>query len=317
MSMGDLRTEGRSAFDDLYAMAEVMLWGGNAAGDSDDIQIWRGRRMTLYRYSGGGFSFRRENDHLSDEFATNLSFGFLHRGELTATSDGQTLVHRPGQVATFRMDRPIDSRTQPGTVLTVAHLPFRFLESRGVDTRQLNGQGWEAGVLCDTAMSMADSIFNVATDDEAFVLEAGIVELVVGILAAHDSDLLVDDVTEKTRARAMQLIDENYTDVELDADRIAAALGASRRYLYGLFEGRGPSIATLIRDRRAAHAEQLLINEPTFSIRRIAHLSGFGSEDRLLRTFKQLTGESPSAYRRRLASGDLSATSSGSVPRLS
>ena len=310
MRSQDQRVASRSGFDELHAMAEVRLWGGHSAVHGDEIQIWRGRRITLYRYNGGGFSFRRDHEYLADDYAANLSLGFLHEGEMTATSEGQTQIHRPGGVAAFRMDRPLESRTEPGTALTVAHLPFRYLESRGIDTRQLNGQCWEGGVLCAAVLRIVDSIFGGCPEDEALVLEAGIIEVLIGILAEHDSDQLTDDITEKTRARAMQLIDEHYTDVELDADRIAAALGSSRRYLYGLFEGRGPSIATLIRDRRAAHAEQLLIKEPSFSIRRIAHLSGFGSEDRLLRTFKQMTGESPSSYRRRVAAGERVSVSS-------
>ncbi len=310
MNIGERRAGARSAFDDLREMAEVILQGEGASGQSADLRIWRGRRITLYRYTGGGMSFRRDDEYLNDAFAPNLSLGFLHEGRVTATSDGNTQTHGPRAVAAFRMDRPLESYTEPGTTLTVVHLPLRLLESRGIDTRQLNGQGWQAGVLCDAALAMVDSVFTGANEAEALVLESGVIELLIGDLAARDSDTGMDHISEKTRARALQVIDENYTDVELDADRIAAALGTSRRYLYGLFEGRGPSIATLIRDRRAAHAEQLLINEPSFSVRRIAHLSGFGSEDRLLRTFKQITGESPSSYRRRIMAGQRALISS-------
>lgn len=303
MIMGDDRARGTSAIDDLNRMAEVMLWGGRDALDGDELRIWRGRRLTMYRYRGG-FSFRRGKEYLADAFAANLALSFVHDGELSATSDGQTSSYRRGEVAAFRMDRPLESRTATAVAMTIMHIPLRLLESRGIDTRQLAGRTWQASVLCEAVMTMANSVFHGANEAEALVLEAGVTELLIGMLATQGAVGRVDDVTEQTRVRALQYIDENYTEVDLDADRIAAALGTSRRYLYGLFEGRGPSIATLIRDRRTAHAEQLLLTEPTFSIRRIAHLSGFGSEDRLLRSFKQMTGVSPSAYRRSVVAGE-------------
>lgn len=306
---GVTRPRERAGLDDLFAMAEVMLWGDVGLDSTDaELRSWRGRRVTLYRYSGSGISVRRTDDYLEDEFAETLSIGFTLAGAVTATVDGETVTYQPGDVAAMRLDRPLETRAQPGSVLAFVNVPLRDLESRGIDTRQLNGQRWQAGVLCTSVLGMVEHILNDASDADAQVLERAILEIVVGILATRDSDASADDVTEQTRARAMQLIDEHYTDVDLDADRIAAMLGSSRRYLYGLFEGRGPSIATLIRDRRAAHAEQLLLNEPSFSIRRVAHLSGFGSEDRLLRTFKQVTGHSPSAYRRRAATGELGAS---------
>lgn len=302
---GETPVADHSAAGDLFAMADVMLWGDGAA--ATEMRIWRGRRLTLYRHRGEGLSLRRDNHHLSDEFSSNLALGFMHDGAMISASDGETVTQRPGDVSSFRMDRPLEARMESGSYLTYVHVPLRFLESRGIDTRQLNAQGWPACAMCRAIIDLATRIFDEATDEEALVLETGLAEILVGVLALHDSDPHAEDVTQKTRLRATQLIEENYTDVDLDADRIAAALGISRRYLYGLFEGRGASIATMIRDRRAAHAEWLLVNEPSFSIRRIAYLSGFGSEDRLFRTFKQITGESPSSYRRRHTTYDVAA----------
>lgn len=298
----------------IRAMGDIATWGPTFdAAQGIGLRLWAGRRCVISNYSGGGLSFERSAQHIGDEFDHYLLFAFLHKGSVTVTRDGQTVTHTPGDVAAVRLDRPYQSLTEPGSVATIIYTPTALLRSRGIDIRRINGNVWEAGTMCEAVIELTGRILNSTDPHHAQVLENGLIEILVGVLAAHDSDDRGDDVTEQTRARVLAYIDAHYTETDLDADRIAAALGASRRYLYGLFEGRGPSIATLIRNRRAAHAEQLLINEPSFSVRKIAMLAGFGSEDRLLRTFKTTTGQSPSAYRKGLHSSDAGNTSQQSV----
>lgn len=176
------------------------------------------------------------------------------------------------------------------------YVPTDLIDARGIESRRINGLVWQAGAVEKSILGLCEQMHEME-GGSAGVVEAGIVEMIIGLLSSHDA-AEHEDVASHTRARVLSLIDENYTQTDLDAATIARRLGVSRRYLYTLFEGRGISVAALIRNRRVTHAERLLLDEHDMPLRRVAQLSGLGSEDRLLRTFKTVLGMSPSSYRR-------------------
>ncbi len=248
-------------------------------------------------YAGGGVAFTRSERDLEDGLRGYTQIGLLEAGRVTVNRAGRTIVCEPGSVAVLRLDGEYESVTEPGSRLALLHVPTDLLDGRGVETRRLSGMVWAAGDVEAAVRDLCERMHS-AEGVSADMIEAGIIEMLVRVLGAHDA-AEHEDIAAHTRMRVLGLIDDSYTQTDLDAATIARRLGVSRRYLYTLFEGRGASVAALIRNRRVAHAERLLIDEPEIPLRRVAQLSGLGSEDRLLRTFKTVLGLSPSVYRRR------------------
>lgn len=262
----------------------------------DTLRNWRGRRLMCTDYTGGGVAFTRSDADLSDTYQRYTQIAFLHHGRVTMTRDGRTEICEPGSVAALRLDSSYESITEPGSELTLLYVPTDVIDARGIESRRVNGLIWQAGPVEAAILELSDRMHDLA-GPESTIVEAGIIEMIIGLLSSHDA-AEHEDVASHTRARVLALIDENYTQTDLDAAMIARRLGVSRRYLYTLFEGRGISVAALIRNRRVTHAERLLLDEHDMPLRRVAQLSGLGSEDRLLRTFKTVLGVSPSSYRR-------------------
>lgn len=264
---------------------------------ADVITKWRGRRLMYTSYAGGGVAFTRSERDLEDGMRGYTQIGLLEAGRVTVNRAGRTIVCEAGSVAVLRLDGEYESVTEPGSRLALLHVPTDLLDGRGVETRRLSGMVWTAGEVEAAVRDLCERMHS-AEGVSADMIEAGIIEMLVRVLGAHDA-AEHEDIAAHTRMRVLGLIDDSYTQTDLDAATIARRLGVSRRYLYTLFEGRGASVAALIRNRRVAHAERLLIDEPEVPLRRVAQLSGLGSEDRLLRTFKTVLGVSPSVYRRR------------------
>lgn len=266
------------------------------------LRFWSGRRAWFARAAGGDFAMRRRppGDDGSQLLAALV---VVHSGVLRLNGGRGTVMQiGAGRAGIVRMDRPTDVLAGPDVDASVALIPVAVLESRGIDTKRLDATVWDAGVLELSAVQLANSGWE-ADPRACASIESAVCELVVGSLAERDS-ADEDDASARARARATAVIDERYADPDLDADVIARSLGVSRRYLYSLFEGRELSVAALIRHRRVAHAQSLLVGDLDLPLRQIAQLSGLGSEDRLLRTFKTVLHMSPSAYRRAEAARD-------------
>jgi AraC-like DNA-binding protein len=84
----------------------------------------------------------------------------------------------------------------------------------------------------------------------------------------------------------------------VNADTVAAALHVSVRTLHRQLQGEGASLQALKDEARRAHAIELLARTRR-PVKQIAQAVGFGSEKSFARAFRQWTGESPSAMRRR------------------
>lgn len=84
----------------------------------------------------------------------------------------------------------------------------------------------------------------------------------------------------------------------VNAGAVAAALNVSVRTLHRQLQAEGASLQGLKDEARRAHAVELLLRTPR-PVKQIAQAVGFDSEKSFARAFRQWTGETPSALRRR------------------
>ena len=100
--------------------------------------------------------------------------------------------------------------------------------------------------------------------------------------------------------RARDLIDRHFAE-PLDLDAMAAAAGFSRyHFARGFKAAYGETPGQYLTRRRVERAQDLL-RGANLTVTEICHLVGFGSLGTFSRTFRDIVGESPSAYRRRKA----------------
>lgn len=100
---------------------------------------------------------------------------------------------------------------------------------------------------------------------------------------------------------AKDIIDRRLGDAAVSPSAVAAEMGVSRSYLFKLFAEQQVSFQTYLRSRRLASARTDLMN-PRFSrlsISEIGYRNGFNNASHFSRSFTQLYGESPRAYRSR------------------
>ena len=87
-----------------------------------------------------------------------------------------------------------------------------------------------------------------------------------------------------------------YTDFKLtDVSRVVQL---NRSYLSRLFnDGFGRSFSEVVRSYRIRYSKELMVNESSMALSKVAAMSGFSSEVAFMRAFKQIEGLSPKQYR--------------------
>ena len=100
--------------------------------------------------------------------------------------------------------------------------------------------------------------------------------------------------------RISRLMEEQkpYLQPGLRVSDIAAALGTNSRYVSDCIKAEaGCSFSQYINTCRLEHAKQLLVRQPSMKISSVAVDSGFSNDKALTRTFKELTGMTPSEWK--------------------
>jgi AraC-like DNA-binding protein len=107
------------------------------------------------------------------------------------------------------------------------------------------------------------------------------------------------------RARIKQYIVVHLNDPDLSIDRIASAMGCSKRYLHQVFAGEDVTIERHIWRLRIEHCCEALVErgQSEKSISAVAFDWGFNSSAHFSRLFKSQVGIAPTSYRRNMRAG--------------
>lgn len=117
----------------------------------------------------------------------------------------------------------------------------------------------------------------------------------------RDEENRAEEAIRMVRRRELDHhLDRRLTDPALDLERVAQALGLSRRYVQMLFEDMGTSFSDELRRRRVDRAIALIADPRTAgrSLADIAFACGFSDLSTFNRSFRKLTGQTPSSWRR-------------------
>jgi AraC-like DNA-binding protein len=179
-----------------------------------------------------------------------------------------------------------------------SHLAERGLAIDELMARRLGAQGGIARVALETMRSAWRELPGMS-DDAAHSLGDVITQCVHLSLLDLSGRTTALTQREALRERIKQHVLRHLGDPSLSVDRIALALGASRRQLYNAFSDEPDGIAGFVLARRidacrAAFADPQLAGR---SITEIALAFGFSNAAHFSRVFRAHTGLSPSDYR--------------------
>jgi LacI family transcriptional regulator len=120
-----------------------------------------------------------------------------------------------------------------------------------------------------------------------------------GVVVRRSSDVYA--VADPATARALQFIRRHHCE-PISVEDVIQASRTSRCGLYRAFRQHvGRPVGQEIDRQRVEHARRLLRETPD-KLHAIARLSGFSGPEHFARTFRRVTGETPSAYRRQTRS---------------
>jgi len=103
------------------------------------------------------------------------------------------------------------------------------------------------------------------------------------------------------RIRELMEQEQLYLNSELKITDVASALSVNRSYISeSINANSGCSFSQFVNNYRIAHAQQLLRTRPGIKLSEVWTSSGFSTERTFLRTFKAITGLTPSEYKSKM-----------------
>lgn len=104
---------------------------------------------------------------------------------------------------------------------------------------------------------------------------------------------------EEMRQRILHLIidEKKYLDSDLTTAAVADMLGIHRNYISTYFPPPEGPLSQIINNQRVEHAKRLMRQNPDMKINSIGRESGFSNETSFYRTFKDLTGMTPTEWK--------------------
>jgi AraC-like DNA-binding protein len=220
-------------------------------------------------------------------------------GQGTVTQDGRVAVLKPGAMSFLDSTRPYALRFDNAFSQLVVQVPRPVLPRRVLSdaTAVELGANGPGRLISDFLLGMERQ----QRLDPAAVgtLAPHAVGLVTSALSfASRTQLSTQSSAALTRERVHQFIRRYAKDPSLDADRVAAACGISRRTLFrALSEAGEATFTSLVRQARVENMRRALRDTPDRPLAVLAQECGFAGEAQMYRAFREVTGTTPAAYR--------------------
>ena len=261
--------------------------------------------VRVNRLRTSAVSASRTSASLADPHSELLAVVVVQSGEVTVEQQQICWRVGSGELGFLDFGETFDVALAGRGDYLFAYLPRAVLAARSVDAGALAGavvgDGPLTRMLRGVLGQFAESDLGAGESSELALVEHAVVDLCVALIRAA-SGRAADSAASGNlnRSRAIEFVENNFTDPTLTVARVASALNVSSRYLHKLFEGEKHSVYELIRRRRVARGLDLLV-DPThahLSIGQVACRSGFVGSSQFGRAVRQLTGSTPRVIRR-------------------
>lgn len=261
--------------------------------------------VRVNRLRTSAVSVIRPPDRLADEHGEYLSVVVVRSGGALVEQRRSRFRLCAGEAAFVDFAAPFEVRLSGSGDYVFAYLPHATLAARSVDVRALAGVVVPAEPLTVLLGAVLEQFSEVdlCPGDSADValVEHAVVDLCLAVIRqAQGRNVQAGAAVVRNRARAVEFVENNYTDRTLTVAKVAAAMRVSPRYLHRLFESEQHSVYELIRRRRVGRGLDLLTDpaHAHLTIGQVAVRSGFGGPSQFGRAVRDVTGSTPRAIRR-------------------
>lgn len=250
--------------------------------------------MTVYRRPG----------HIADKGGEFYMIPFTTRSPLLLTQFGREGRFLPGDVGFVATHTPYIYNQPMRDRFTALRVPTCLVRDRVPYADDLTAKVFSGrSAMVAIFLSYTHSCLKYGpelTDEKPGVLRC-LMDLFALAISASNSAVMSDETSVRVahRHRAVRFIEANFASPDLHSGAIARALRLSPRYLQKIFADRGETLSRVIRARRIAEARRLLERNESRkpSVAQVAYAVGFDDVAHFSRTFREITGVTPSTYR--------------------
>ncbi|MGC1303209.1 MAG: helix-turn-helix domain-containing protein [Caulobacteraceae bacterium] len=307
MSLSRFSNDGLASHEQFNAFSD---WFGSFLNVTPTHEIRQGfsfshcsigfENMSLVNYRRDGSLSERNAKHIRAEAVDMLAIITLREGVVSGQTPDRDYDLRPGEVLLRETARPLRALSE-GTDVVVLSVPRERISRMIGDVSAVTGhvfRGGVMGVLRDYMCSLVDHADDLQSASASEI--GGVTEKMITAALAPSRDAFLQaeaPIADLIKSRALKYISHNLFSPELTPDRIAVAVGVSRRKLYQIFESEG-GIARYVVGLRLERARSALAGEyRSGMIKEVAFTHGFQSEAHFSRSFKARFSHSPSETR--------------------
>ena len=264
--------------------------------------------LRTYYIVGSGHKARRSNSN-AGVLPDCIKLLLQVRGSCRVDQEGRTAELRPGAWCIYNSWRPYSLTNSGDVEQIVVQIPREQILDRSFGRLTAPfladpTRSSMAHIAASFIRSYADPS-RAAEDGDEFLAETtiGLVRRVLhSNLSQHRS---AQTPSSLLRARIKQYVLAHLNDPDLSIDRIASAMGCSKRYLHQVFSDEDVTIERHIWWLRIEHCCEALAEhgQSKKSISAIAFEWGFNSSAHFSRLFKSQVGVAPTSYRRNRSAG--------------
>jgi AraC-like DNA-binding protein len=248
--------------------------------------------------------FIRHKHHLKnscDQFGLNI----VETGPVQFTNAAQECVYDAGSACLTDRGRPLRVFGPRGGNVKYVTVQAAALKSLVAHPEDLLGRVVRPGPalsLLDGYLRSLTSLEEPPSPELASTIGVHILDLVAATLGptAEAANIVADRGVKAARLLAILAeVARRFSDPNFDLDRVAGAIGLSRRYVQKLLEGTGKSFTEHLAGRRLERAFAMLTDPRHLhlAIIDIAFAVGFGDVSHFNRMFRRRFGETPSGVR--------------------
>ncbi len=237
------------------------------------------------------------------------AFGILYivKGQEHLRQAGRETTLQPGHFTLWDSTQPIEFALPDLLHKVTLLLPQDLLEgvlprARDQIMRPISGQRGRGAIFATHLRALAREARDVPEGRVAPVLRATLDLLATALDPADDE--AGSRYSQALLARIQDYILRHLEDPELNPDAVAAAMGISPRQLHRLFNAGELTVDRWIWRQRLLRCRHDLLLRPRERVSQIAFDWGFSDAAHFSRAFRELFGDSPRAYRRRLLGAD-------------
>jgi AraC-like DNA-binding protein len=259
---------------------------------------------TILGHCDGTFTaVRRERRHVlesqDDRYCLTRNVGAL---DAQVIHRGMEFTVRPGALTLFRLDEPFQSADRSSrTQFTCVYLPADALRAAVPGLDDLVGCELESGGALSLAMDYGDMLLKhpAAVDEAGMAIATHLLDLTALGLGAR-SDVGIAARRGGLRAvrlkAVLKVMEQRYCEPDFSAQKLAAAVRLSERYVNELLFEAGASFTTRLNELRLLRAAELLQHAQR-RISDVAFECGFNDLSYFNRCFRRRFGLTPSAAR--------------------